>query len=441
MTMIARGLRRGSVRAQLISNALLGVALPAALAGGVALFLLTYHLDVIDADVDRSRRALTKEIARSELALRAGDTARQIDTFLISRILEAKVWAASPVVVDAARSAARRHRAEGLTNAAIEELESRFPTRKSLGLWTRADSRLRQQVAESPYFAEIFFTDRNGFNVAMTSQTSDFVQSDESWWKNAWAHGASVGEIEYDDSAGLWSVDIAIRIDSPDGDAPLGVMKTVLAIEAVQEIADRAARDVSVGRVIVATALGTLVAEPASGHDPRRIMNRDIDLRERGGPSTRASFDGERTGFAVGRNWLTGYARTGGREVYARTVGGFSGLDWIVIVQKPATAMHEPIAALRTIEDALRDWRLILAVAFVAMIVLCTGMAIALSAVTARRYASALGAVCEMADGAARGAPASTPVIEEPEEIVRVSDAVRRLSGLCNPFSQPGDAR
>ncbi len=434
-------LRRASLRAQLVSNAVLGIAVPAALAGGVALFLLTDHLAVIDAGLDRSRQALTREIARSELAVRASDTARQIDTFLISRILEAKLWASSPIVIDAARSAARKHRAEGLTNAAIADVERRFPTRKTLGLWPRADSHLRQQVAESPYFAEIFFTDRNGFNVAMTNRTSDFVQSDESWWKSAWAHGASVGELRYDESAGVWSVDISLRIDSSDGQTPLGVMKMVLAIEAVQKIADLAAGDVSAGRVVVASGLGALIAETASGHDPQRIMSRDIDLREQGEPSTRAGFDGDRTGFAVGENWLTGYSRTGGHEVYARTVGGFSGLEWIVIVQKPVAAIHEPIAALRSIEDALRDWRLILAVAFGATIVLCTGMAIVLSVASARRYASALAAISEMADRAARGAPASWPVIEDPEEIVRVNDAVRRLSEPRDPFPLPGDAR
>ncbi|MDE0058710.1 MAG: cache domain-containing protein [Defluviicoccus sp.] len=411
------------------------------LAGGVVLLLFGYHLDVLDESLDRSRQALTREIARSELAVRASDTARQIDAFLTSRILEAKVWASSPIVIDAARSAARKHQAEGLTNAAIGNVERRFRTQKSLGLWPRADSHLRQQVAESPYFAEIFFTDRNGFNVAMTSQTSDFVQSDESWWKSAWAHGASLGEVEYDESAGVWSVAISIRIDSPGGDTPLGVMKTVLAIEAVQNIADRAAREVSVGRVVVATGQGALIAETASGHDPQRIMNGDIDLREQGEPSTRDSFDGDRSGYAVGRSWLTGYARIGGHEVDARTIGGFSGLDWIVIVQKPLTAIHEPIAALRGIEDALHDWPLILAVAFGATIFLCAGMAVVLSAASARRLASALAAVGEMADCAARGAPASPPVIEDPEEIVRVSDAVRRLSGLRDPFPLPGDAR
>ena len=73
-------------------------------------------------------------------------------------------------------------------------------------------------------------------------------------------------------------------------------MKTVLAIEPVQKIADRAARDVPGGRVQVATGGGALIADTGSGHARERIMNEDANLREEGGPSVRASFAGERAG-------------------------------------------------------------------------------------------------------------------------------------------------
>lgn len=434
--------RRGSgLRTQLVSNALVGIVLPATLAGGVSLFLLTYHLDIIEASFDRSREVLTNEIARTELIGRANDTARRIDTFLIGRIAEAKAWASAGIVVDAARTAHGRHEAEGLIDAPVQEIERRFRAQKSLGLWSRADSYLRQQVAGSPYFAEIFFTDRNGFNVAMTNATSDFVQSDESWWKSAWLHGSSVGDVAYDESAGVWSVDISIRIDGPDGNAPLGVMKTVLAIEPLQKIADEAARNVPGGLVNVATGRGSLIAETGSGHDPQRIMSEEVNLRERSEPSLRASFDAEPAGFSVDGIWLTSYARTGGNETYASTIGRFAGFDWIVIVQKPVAAIHEPIAALRGIDEALRDWRLVLALAFGATIILCASLAIVLSAGAARRYASALDAVSEMAERSARGQPVRLPIIEDPKEIVRVNDAVQGLVRLCNRVSPPRLAR
>ena len=56
---------------------------------------------------------------------------------------------------------------------------------------------------------------RLGYNVAPTNPASDFIQSDEGWWLAAWSHEIAVGAVEYDDSAGVWSLDIAIRIDDP----------------------------------------------------------------------------------------------------------------------------------------------------------------------------------------------------------------------------------
>ena len=425
-----------SLRAQLVANALVGVALPVALTGGLALFGFTYQLDILEASFERSRDTLTNEVARTDLMGRADDTAYRIDMFFDSRIAEAKAWAASKAVVDAARAAHIKHAVEGLTGLPVREVERRFRERKSLGRWSEAQSYLRQQVASSPYFAEIFFTDRNGFNVAMTKPTSDFVQSDEGWWQSAWTQGASVGEVRYDDSAGVWSVDISIRIDRPDRNEPVGVMKTVLAVEPVQTIADRVVRHVPGGLVRVATRSGALIAETGSGHDPQRIMNDEVKLTGEDEPALRAGFGAEGSGFAVDGDWLTGYARTGGNDTHPAA----SGPDWIVFVQKPVAAVHGPIAALRGIDDALRKCRVMLAAAFGAMVVLCASLAVALSAAAARRYGSALAAVSETAERLARGDPASPPIIENPEEIARVNDAVRDLGGLCNRIPQPGRA-
>ena len=424
--------RSSSLRTQLVFNALLSVALPGLLTGGLAFFLLTYHLDIIEASFARSQEALTNDIARMDLVSRATNTSDQIDSFLISRIAEAKTWASSNIVVEAARSAHDRHAGEGFPEASIEEIENRFRIEKSLGLWPEADSFLRQQVAASPYFAEIFFTDRNGFNVALTNPTSDFVQSDEAWWQSAWNHGISVGEVDYDQSAGVWSIEISVRIDDPGGGKPLGVMKTVLAIQPVQNIADRTAQTIPDGRVQVATGGGALIAETNSGHARERIMNADVNIQEQGDPSVRASFGGEQAGFSTDQDWLTGYARTGGREAYASTVSRFAGFDWIVILQKPVSTIHEPIAALRGIEDALRDWRLILALALCAVVLLSTVLAVALTVGAARRYAAALEAVGEMAERSARGERVSPAAIESPEEIVRVNDAVHRLGEILS---------
>ena len=419
--------RSRTMRMQLAVNAILSVVLPIILTGGLTFFLLTYHLDVIETSFERTRDTVTNDIARTDLLARSGDTARQIDAFLVSRILEAKNWALAEVVVEAARAAAAKYEAEGLTDKPIDEVENRFRIEKSLGLWPEADRYLRQQVAASPYFAEIFFTDRNGFNVALTNPTSDFVQSDESWWQNAWSQGFAVGEVEYDKSAGVWSVDISVRIDQPDARKPIGVMKTVLAIEPVQRIADRTAQLVPGGHVQIATGRGELIAETSSGHARERIMSAEANLKEHGDLSVRESFGAQQTGFARDDQWLTGYARTGGRETYAAATSRFAGFDWIAIVQKPVSAIDEPIAALRSIDDAMRDWRLMLSLAMCAMAILSIVLAVAFSLGAARRYAAALNAIREMAERSARGERVSPAAIESPEEMVRVNEAVHRL--------------
>jgi serine phosphatase RsbU (regulator of sigma subunit) len=84
-----------------------------------------------------------------------------------------------------------------------------------------------------PLYAEIFVTDMEGQLVASTEKTSDYLQSDENWWQKAFqmpAGHAHVEGINFDESAGVYSVDVAIPIRHFGGinDPPAGVIKGVL---------------------------------------------------------------------------------------------------------------------------------------------------------------------------------------------------------------------
>ena len=420
--------RTGGLRGQLVGSAVTSVVLPLVIAGGIAFFFLAYQLDLIATSFDRSRNTVTNEIAGADLRGQARNAAQQLDEFLVERIIEAKAWAAADIVIEAARDASAIHSSQGLTGTPIAQIEDRFRIRKTVGAFPEATRYLRQQIASSPYFAEVFFTDGNGFNVALTNPTSDFVQSDEAWWQNAWGHTLSVDEIQYDDSAGVWSVDISVRIDEPGSDQPIGVMKTVLSIESVQRIADRTAEAIPGGRVQIATGDGRLIAETSSGHGRDRIMNASVNIAQQDDATLRGVFGAERSGFESDEQWLTGYSRTGGRGAYAAATQRFGGFDWLVILRRPVAGIHDRLSALREIRDALRDWPLLLGISLGVAALVSIVLAVGLATANAGRLAASLGAIREMAERTSRGESATVPEISRPLEIVRLNDAVQGLS-------------
>ncbi|MBK8784872.1 MAG: hypothetical protein IPO22_24490 [Anaerolineales bacterium] len=45
-------------------------------------------------------------------------------------------------------------------------------------------------INSNPAEVEVFVTDLKGLNIAMTDRTSDYLQSDEEWWKSTYANGS-----------------------------------------------------------------------------------------------------------------------------------------------------------------------------------------------------------------------------------------------------------
>jgi HAMP domain-containing protein len=82
---------------------------------------------------------------------------------------------------------------------------------------------------------EVFVTNKYGANIAQTSMTSDYFQGDESWWQCTREHGAHVGGIHYDDSTGLYAVDLATRLDDKTGSIA-GVLKAVYNIRQLTSV-------------------------------------------------------------------------------------------------------------------------------------------------------------------------------------------------------------
>ena len=315
----------------------------------------------------------------------ASGLAETIDRFLLDRIVEVQTWATSPVVVEAVHKARAAHAKQGLDNLDIQQVENKFRTRKSLGLAPGARAYLGEQVRMSPHFAEVFFTDELGYNVALTNPTSDFVQSDESWWQRAWSSGFAVGEIEFDASANVWAVDLSVRIHDRGTRNPIGVMKAILSIRFAQLFADRVSRRLSApgqllhaqlssaaldGRApasqfLIVARNGLLIAETRSAHARGRIMQPEVSLlTDESLTHLNLSYEGDRAGSfiaarqdaqnrldgAPGPSSLVAFARLASTGFYAPVIENFSGFDWMIIVEAPNLSDHAVLPELAGME-------------------------------------------------------------------------------------------
>lgn len=81
-------------------------------------------------------------------------------------------------------------------------------------------------------YAEIFVTNQFGANIAQSHKTSDYRQDDEMWWQKAKQNGIFLSEGGFDESAGVYASDIAIRILDDDGNF-IGVLKAVVNVESI----------------------------------------------------------------------------------------------------------------------------------------------------------------------------------------------------------------
>ena len=196
---------------------------------------------------------------------------------------------------------------------------------------------IHRTASGSPIFGEIFVTDRHGGNVGQTGRTTDYRQDDEAWWQAAWADGLWVAdEVVYDESAGVHSLDIGIRVEDPDG-VRLGVLKAVLNVETLRDILDDfAVRSRYPGAVAeVVDAKGRLIYRQgdsgASGEDLSANTAIRKALRLPSGSGIDASTQDE---------VLFSHARSRGS-------GDVPSLGWTLLLNRPTSVAHAPIHRLQ----------------------------------------------------------------------------------------------
>ena len=418
--------RRGAgLRSRFVSTALLAAGLPVLLTGALAVFLLADRPEF--AGTGAGWNALSGDAAGGS-ALPATEAASRLDGFLAARIAEARTWASTPVIVEAARAASPVRAADVPAGTPARGPHAHRAAVNAPVPWPGADSFLHRRLADSPWLARASLTDRDGFTVVSTGPAGAAARTGERWWRAAWKDGIAVGRIDFEEPAGPWRLGLAVRIEDPRDGAPLGVLKTVLAIEPFGTMAAQATPPVPGAGVEPAVLVSTAAGPAGPGH--ARIVNASAGVDDRNGLPVAAAGPAE-------------FPRAGhGPAGEASNAGSFASvLDSLGIGRELSRSIlaRIPDAAVLSagIDDALADRRVQLALTLGAIGLLSGLFAALLANAAARRYAGAIRAVTEMAERAARGERTREAAAEAPREIARLGDAVDRLARRRNRVREP----
>src|SRR6266516_1719411 len=175
-----------------------------------------------------ARRTLEDQ-ARQRGVEVASRVANLAGAYIRERRREVELLAANPLFITAADQASQDAAQRGLDTLDIPTLERQFDRTRELGGAPALRRYLRDYVQRSDV-AELFFTDSHGYNVLTSERTSDFVQSDEDWWQQAFGKGSFEGEPKYDSSAAAVSLEYDVAIRAPGRSRPVGVLQAVYAL-------------------------------------------------------------------------------------------------------------------------------------------------------------------------------------------------------------------
>ena len=233
----------------------------------------------------------------------------------------------------------------------------------------------------------------------------------------------------------VWSVDISVRIDDPQTGERVGVMKSVLGVSLLQEVADMHAAQVQDGTVTVLNPDGLLLAETASGHDLTRIMNAEVNLRDSNLAAVAKTFaTDDASGYDLGEETVAGFARTAEASFY-RSVPGFEGFGWAVIVQQPTEVAFAPLDSLNALGSDLSASRQTVGSTIMVMVLLVAAGALALAFFLSRSITVPISQLRDVAEKVSLGDLSIKVSVDSHDEISDLAAAFERMVTAVRVFA------
>ena len=220
------GLSRVNLR-----NRLLSVILPTVLGTLTLSGLLGYRFLVWKKAQQEIKQQLTNQVTL------AGKTIEQKVTEAI-KITE--LIANSSQTLDSVRDSQVLVKQSNLEKLSIEQLEQQFSKTKLLQPNQKLNDEL-QRILTVSGLSEIFYTNSQGFNIAYSAPTSDFVQRDEDWWQKGQSDHQWLSPPEFDESANNVGFELIQAIKDPQTGQFLGVIKALLPASYFNVVADNLA--------------------------------------------------------------------------------------------------------------------------------------------------------------------------------------------------------
>lgn len=233
-----------------------------------------------------SAARLVEPAVERQLSERSASAAALVEGLMERASGEARLVAATPTIVSAAREGTRLARARRVADFSPEELRARVGA--SSWYVNLAADRYLKQALPATRFEALLLTDPYGVVLSSSGPVSDPVVSDEPWWDPALAEVGDPSVIPPGAGREAAMFPLAVGVVDEDG-APLGVLIGMVALASLQETVASLAE--GWGYVQVVDETGLLISDP---HDEHILERHDDPAALQLGRLTRsAGRDGE----------------------------------------------------------------------------------------------------------------------------------------------------